>query len=178
MILATHFWFKIETRFTNNSDKPITISAISRDSYGNFSVTQKNGIFPLDPSHSYNGIHLLPGQTAKLTWDWDDQIIHGFHIVDEKDHSSYMQIDFRKPEDCCYTPEKNEYSFMNSSTLTEVPGSIAQLNQFQRIDRWKSFFAWNSFALLFWGLLAWPAVFLFGRAFFRKNRSRNVIQAT
>ncbi|MGE3974887.1 MAG: hypothetical protein AB7F59_10210 [Bdellovibrionales bacterium] len=174
--VTSHFWFKAETRFVNKSDATIEFTTIARNSTGSLFVLYKNGLFPLEPTHSYAAVQLQPGETAKLVWDWDDQIIHGFRISQEK-KTSYLQIDTNKPEDCCYLPSQSEYVFTGKETLQQPPSEVDSIRMFSWGDRWKSYLLPFLFSFLFWAVLGFPVFFLGKKLFVRSSVQKSFLIA-
>lgn len=167
--VSTYAWFRWDTKVTNRLSETIELSAIARDGHDNQFILEKNGWFPVEPTHSYEAIVLKPGQTAVMTWDWDDQTLNGFRVRLRGGAAFYHRIDSRKASDCCY-PSELEYSIDSNSLSQSSPAEIEALGKFQRSDRWKSYLAPNIFAFLFWSALLYPALLMFRRTFLRARR--------
>ncbi len=166
-LLATHFFFYTETRFTNQTDRPVYVTAISSGNI--YWVTRKNGIFPFNPNHAYNAIYLRPGQTAMFQWDWDDSMIHGFRIEGVRERPAYLQTT-PNSTGCCEPSQHREYILTNHTQLTPVPPEIESIKAFTRLDRWISYLTENCVQFLVFTPLFILFVFLFGETFVPEYR--------
>ena len=163
---AIHGWFKVDTRFTNESSNVVEVTPIVRG-YTNYSIMDKNGLFPFDWYHSYEAVHLEPGKTAKFTWDWDDVVLDGFALRISKDKMKYMKIDHSSKNECCYLPKQTNYYFSDETQLTGLPSALAK-SSFSKKGRWLSYRV-NILIAALWFVLGIPLVALFRKSFVRKK---------
>lgn len=163
--LSTRLWYVAKTRLTNKSDRPIEFTAIARNSIDTLFVLDKLNIFPLQTSEPYALIQLQPGEAKDLIWDWDDKVIHGFHITQDR-KSSYMEID-KNPRGCCYKPSYPEYFFTEQKNLTLPSVKVDQALSKITLDHHENSFKGLLGLLVCMGILGSPIIVM-GKIFVRR----------